>query len=219
MYKELTPKQKRTIARDISVVCSLKGLSFPKTIEDIKEIGLFSPRVKVKENEIYLSEKGKTALRRICDIAHDRKKYRDLLNYNDVFQSVLSELGRWFSDGLIPDADEFIKTLDQLLSNSIKKFHFTCRIDGISLDKVACIKIGNREIKAYNNADLDGASDISESTKKVIDEEYGGSLVITGTENGSQSVALEKFYHNAELSLSILSPSLTLKPFKTAKIL
>lgn len=203
LYEELTPKQKRIIARDINVVSSLKGLSFPKTIQDIKEIGFFSPKIKVKEKEIYLSEEGKAALRRICDIAHDTKRYRDLLNYNDVFQSVLAELGRWLSDGLIPDADEFTKPLDRLLSNTIKKFHFACRIDGISLGRVASIRIGHREIRAYNNTDLDGTSDASESIKKVIDEEYGGSLVIAGTEIGSQSVALEKFYHNAELSLSI----------------
>ena len=121
LYEELIPKQRRTIARDINVVFSFKGRSFPKTLEDIKEIGFFSPKMMVKEKEVYLSGEGKAALRRICNIAHDSKRYRELLNYNDVSQSVLAELGRWFSDGLIPSTDEFINLLDQRLSNTIKK--------------------------------------------------------------------------------------------------
>lgn len=192
------------IERDINVVSSLKGQSLPKTIGDINEISFFAPKMKIKEKDIYLSEHGETSLRRTCEIVHDSKKYRKLVSYNDVFQSVLAELGRWLSDGLTPCVDEFIESLDQLLSKIVKNFQFTCRVDGIYLDRVASIRIGHRDVRAYNNTDLDGMSDVSENVKKIINKEYDGSLVIAGTENGSKSVALEKFYHNAELSLSIL---------------
>ncbi len=204
LYEELTKKQRRTIARDINVISSLKGLAFPKTIDDIKEIGFFSPKIKLDKNEIYLSGQGKTALRRICDIIHGSKKYKDFLNYNDVFQSVLAEFGRWLGGGLIPNTEEFITPLDELLSESVKQFRFACRVDGISLKDVASIQIGQREIRRFSSDDLDGASDVGDKIKDVISIEYNESLVITGAENGSQSVALDRFYHNAELSLSIL---------------
>ena len=48
LYEELTSKQKRLVKRDIDLIFSLKGLSFPKTIEDIKQFGFFSPRVRNK---------------------------------------------------------------------------------------------------------------------------------------------------------------------------
>ena len=56
LYEELTSKQKRSIRSDIDLISSLKGVSFPKTIDEIKEIGFFSPKIKVGKNEIYLSK-------------------------------------------------------------------------------------------------------------------------------------------------------------------
>lgn len=204
LYEELSPKQRRTVARDLNVILSLKGLSFPKTIDEIKEIGFFSPRIKVYDKEIYLSENGRIALRRICDFTHQSNKFKDLLNYNDVFKCVLSEIERWISSGSVPDAYEFIVSLDDLLSESIREYSFVCKVDGISFDKIASIRIGRREVKNYSNATLDGIINVSDSMRNTIDEEYGGGLILAGSENGSESVAMEKFYHNAELSLSIL---------------
>ncbi len=204
LYKELTPKQIRTVGRDINVIFSLKGLSFPKTIDEIKEIGFFSPKIKVNDKEIYISENGQAALRRICDITHQSNKFKDSVNYHDVFQCVLTELGRWMNDGLISDADEFIESLDKLLSNIIKEYFFVCKVDGISFDNVTSISIGRKEVKGYCEDTLVGVSGISDMVRNVIDREYSGSLIISGSEYGSQSVAMEKFYHNAELSLSIL---------------
>jgi hypothetical protein len=204
LYEELIPKQKRMIARDIGVITSLKGQRLLRTLEDFKEVSFFSSKLTVKGKEIYLSVDGEASLQRICDITYGSKKYSELLDYNDISQSVLAELGRWHSNGLIPSGEEFIKELDQLLSKTIKKFYFTCRVDGIYLDKVASIRIGQRDVRIYNSTDLDSMSAVRESTKKIIDKEYDGSLVIAGTENGSKAVALEKFYHNAEFSLSIL---------------
>lgn len=204
LYKELTNKQKRMIARDINTILSLKGMTFPKNIEDIKKLGFFSPRIKVKNREVYLSDEGISAVRRICNITNGSCKYKNQLNYNDIFQSVLLELGKWLSDELLPDTDTFILSLDTALSKNIEKFHFTCRIDGISFDGLAGINIGGKVIAPYCSTYLNGASDVSDKIKGVINNEYGECLIITGEEYGSKSVALEKFYFNAELSLSIL---------------
>ena len=204
LYEELTSKQKRTIARDINEILSMKGLSFPKTIDEIKETGFFSPKIKTNNKEIYLSENGRSALRRICDITHQSKKYKDLLNYNDIFQCILSEIERWFNDELIPNADEFINPLEDLLTDIISKHFFSCKIDGISLKEILNLNIGLREIKNYDGLIFVGVSDINETIKSTIDAEYDNQLIIAGHENGSRSVAMEKFYHNAELSLSIL---------------
>jgi hypothetical protein len=204
LREELTSKQKRIIARDINSISSMKGLAFPKTIEDIKELGFFSPKIIINDKEIYLSTQGETALRRICDIIHGCRRYRDLLNYNDIFQSLLAEFGRWLGDGKIPDTQEFIDPLDSLLSNSIKNFYFSCRVDGVALKNIESIQVGRRKIKNFSKSELDSATDISEEIKEAIVKEYEGGLVISGSENGSKSIALEKFYHNAELSLSVL---------------
>ena len=124
LYDELTPKQRRTITRDINVIFSFKNFLFPKTIEEIKEIGFFSPKIRVNSGEVYFLENGKKSLGRICDFVHQSKKFQNLLNYDDIFQSVLSEIERWISDGFIPNTIEFIGPLEKLLSGKIKRYFF-----------------------------------------------------------------------------------------------
>jgi hypothetical protein len=204
LHEELPPKQKRSIKRDIDLIFSLKGLSFPKTIDEIKEIGFFSPKVKVNKNEIYLSKDGRVALRRICDFINQTRKYGYVLNYNDIFQGVIAEIERWLNDNLIPDDAEFIDPLDILLSKKIDNYTFVCRVDGLSFDKIDNIVIGKKEIKEYDQKLISGITDVSDGINDAIKKEYSNSLVIVGTERGSTSVAQEKFYHNAELSLSVL---------------
>ena len=204
LYEELSAKQKRSIRRDIVFIISLKGVFFPKTIYEIKEIGVFSPKVKVNERDIYLSKDGRFALRRICDFIHQTKRYNDLLNYNDIFQGVIAEIGRWINDKLVPDDAEFIEPLDLLLLKKIANYTFFCRVDGISLESIDSIIIGKYVIKKYDQMLISGINDANDLTNNVIKKEYGDALVIIGTESGSRLVAQEKFYHNADLTLSIL---------------
>ena len=204
LYQELTPKQKRTIRRDIELIFSLKGLSFPKTIDELREIGFLSPRVKVNKKDVYLSRDGRIALRRICDFVHQASEFDGALNYNDVFQGLVSEIERWLNDGLIPDDEEFINPLDTLLSKKIDDYTFVCRVDGLSLDNVIRINIGKKEIRKYSNKLISEMNDISEDIVNSINKEYRNSIVVIGTERGSNSVAQEKFYHNSNLALSVL---------------
>jgi hypothetical protein len=204
LYKELSPKQKRSIKRDIALIISLKGLTFPKTIDEIKEIGFFSPKIKANKREIYFSKDGRVALRRICDFIHQTKKYCNLLSYNDVFQSIISEIGRWIDDELVPDDSEFIDPLDTLLLKKIDDFTFFCRVDGIALKNTNSIKIGKYKVKEYDQMLISGIIDTTDLTNNVIKKEYSDALVIIGNERGSASVAKMKFYHNADLSLSVL---------------
>jgi hypothetical protein len=204
LYEELSPKQRRSIKRDVALIISLKGLSFPKTIDEVKDIGFFSPKVKVNQKEIYLSKDGQIALRRICGFIHQTEEYNNSLNYNDVFQGVMAEIGRWINNDLVPDDTEFIKPLDAVLLKKIDNYKFFCRVDGVSLENIDNIIIGKYEIKKYDQILISGINDANDLADKVIKKEYGDALVIIGTEKGSWSVAQEKFYHNADLSLSIL---------------
>lgn len=204
LYEELTSKQKRTIKRDVSFILSLKGLSFPKTIDEIKELGFFSPKVKLDDKEVYLSFDGRTSLRRICDIISQSKRYENLLNYNDIFKGVLSEIERWLNDRLIPDDFEFVEPLDILLQKEIENFTFVCKANGISFDNLDSIVLGNRKIRKYDNDLVDDLEDVSDIIGETIKKEYSDNLVIVGSEKGSSSVAQEKFFHNAELGLCVL---------------
>lgn len=203
LYEELLPKQKRIIKRDVSLILSLKGLSFPKTIEDLKALGFFSPKIKVGNKEIYLSVDGRTALRRICDIINQSKTYENLLTYSDIYKVVLHEIERWLSDQLVPNDVEFLTPLDKLLSEKIDTHTFVCKIDGISFDNIDNIVAGSREIRKYEDDLIEDISDVPDNISEAINKEYSGNWVVLGSEKGSSAVAQEKFFHNAELLLSI----------------
>jgi len=201
LYSEFVPKQRRSIKRDLGLLCSLKGFFTPKTIDDLEELGLFPPRIKVNKKEFFFSKQGKEALRRISDFISQSKKYSDFLNYNDIFKEVILEIERWINDDIVPNDLEFIEPLDKIFSKKVDDYTFVCKVDGLSLDGVNNIIIGNKEIKKYDQQII---ADLTDDLTTAIAEEYTNSIIISGSERGSRSVAQEKFYHNAELSLSVL---------------
>jgi len=67
LYSEFAPKQRRTIKRDLDLICSLKGFFTPKTIDDLEELGSFPPKIKVNKKDVFFSKQGTVALRRISD--------------------------------------------------------------------------------------------------------------------------------------------------------
>lgn len=200
----LTKKQKRTIQRDIDLIYSIKGITFPKNMEELKEIGPLSPRIKINDREIYLSKPGLESLRRITNFIYESLIFKDLLSHDDIFRGTIDEIGFWASRNLIPEGDEFIIPLNTRLAGMIDEYRYVCRVDGIRFDDIESISIGSRYIRKYDEEIISDVSGLNESIKKSITDEYKNSLVIIGTEKGSSSVSKEKFYQSAELSLSVL---------------
>lgn len=202
LYDQLTRKQRRTITYDIALIMSLKGLAFPKTIEDLKEVGVFGPNI--YGGRVYFTNEGVQAIRRICFFIEQTDKYHTLLIYNDIFQTIISEIDRWFNNELVPDCKEFLDPLYKKLSNLIKTFTFVCRVEGISLDGINEISIGGKVIQPYDPNFITGISYSTEKIPKRMRDEYSKSLVISGKEVGSHDGALERFYYNAEMCLSVI---------------
>ncbi|OPY05707.1 MAG: hypothetical protein A4E61_00200 [Syntrophorhabdus sp. PtaB.Bin184] len=203
LYEQLTAKQKRSIKVDINLVLSPKGLFVPKTIGELKNV-FFRPKIRFKGRDIYLSEKGRTALRRICGFVLQTAKYSEMLSYADILQGTIAELERWFNLNLVPSDIEFINPLDTLLSKKVINYTFVCRVDGFSLSGINAISIGKRRIRRYSDRLFSGVRDTDSKFMDAIEREYSDSLVIVGTEKGSMPVAERKFLYNAELSLSVL---------------
>ncbi len=77
-------------------------------------------------------------------------------------------------------------------------------MNGFLLDGIDNIVIGNKEVKIYDPKQISNLSGTNDAFHKTITKEFANKLVIIGTEQGSQAIAQEKFYHNSELALSIL---------------
>jgi hypothetical protein len=205
LHDQLTPKQRRSIKRDLGLIFSLRGVVFPKSIEDLRQLGFLSPyKIKIKDKQVYFSKKSKQAFERICGFIEDTDKFKNNLNYDNIFYEVLKEIERWFNQYLIPDDFEFIEPLDKKLESQISIFKFFCRVEGVLLKGINKLVIGNKEIVIYDPQLISGLEFSIERLPDIINEEYRNSLVISGKEIGSHSVALEKFYFNSELCISII---------------
>lgn len=201
---QLTAKQMRSIRRDIDLIFSKKGSTEPKTIEEFKLLGLFPPKLRYKDRDIYLSSRGVESLRRITSFIYQTDKYSVLVDFNDVFQSVQKELENWLSKKLVPDEHEFLSLLNERLEKKIDSFTYLCKVDGIKLKEVKKLEIGKKAIEPYSSALVKHAKFSSDDIVKIIDEEYEDSFVITGEEKASSTVSLSKFYFHCESYLSLL---------------
>ena len=97
-----------------------------------------------------------------------------------------------------------LETLEAVLYKGIADYSFVCRVNGFLLDGIDNIVIGNKEVKIYDPKQISNLPGINDAFHKTITKEFANKLVIIGTEQGSQAIAQEKFYHNSELALSIL---------------
>lgn len=200
----LTKKAKRSIQRDIDLIFTVKGIFVPQTMEEWKELGFFSPTIKIRDRDIHLSKAGQESLRRICDYVYDTGNFKHSLNYDDIYKVVIDEISFWATEGLIPEGNEFIGPLNEHLEKTVKEYTYVCRIDGIFLEDINELKIGNKIIRKFSYDHIPNLTDVNEFAKESLKKEYEGSLIISGTESGSKDVSEEKFYSNSELALSIL---------------
>lgn len=205
LVSKMTAKQLRSIRRDIKIIFSKKGVTFPKTTEEFKELGMFPPKIVYKNKDIYLSKLGIDSLKRITTFICEIDEYSVLLDFSDVFKSVKTEIDHWISNDSIPDENEFLVSLEKRLCASVDIFTYLCKIDGIAIDGLASLKLGNKTIEVFSNSCLSNLKLPFPDLYEIVDKEYSGSLVIKGEERGSGDVSLSRFYFHCESYLSLLS--------------
>ncbi len=198
-----TNKEKRIIDRELKTIFSKKGVFLPITSEDFKNINFLSPRFNFNNKEVYFSKSGEESILRICDIIYNRGYYHELINYNDAYQNIINEIEKWFSYDLELNSDNFISGLNKRLGLIIKNYNFACKVSGIKFDGISSLLIGGKELKIYDS-DIIKDMVVRDTLKESINKDYFEKLIIIGKESGSESVAIEKFYHNSEIVLSLL---------------
>ncbi|MFQ5736354.1 MAG: hypothetical protein ACE5GY_05775 [Thermodesulfobacteriota bacterium] len=204
LYSQLTPKPRRTVRNTIDLVCSVKGIIVPQTIQELKKIGVFSPCLKFQDRQIFLSSDATMAVRRITNFIHDSKRFSDLVDYNDIFRSILEISEHWLANNLKPDEQEFLDSLDEHLVEKITTSYYFNRIEGLELTDIDKVQIGTKTVRVYSSEVLAGV-DFDSDLKDIIDKEYSGKLIILGEEHGSSTISESRFYYHSTICLSLLS--------------
>jgi len=204
MIDKLTPKEKRIISREINNLFLKGGLIYSGSYEEISNLEFPPFKIVVNDDEIYVSTIGKTTIRRMCRIIIDKSPFDDLLSYEDVFKGILDVTQDTLTDYDTLDLEEFTKSLDVKLTEKIQNFSFISKVHGLLLSESACIKVGKREIRYFNEKLLPTIPEKHSSYIDSLKEHFDGGAVIVGKERGSGIIAQEKFLFNVKLSLSVI---------------
>lgn len=129
---------------------------FPKTIEDYKQFGVFEPHVKVEPYECYFNEKAKACLRDFSDTIYEIPEIKDSVSYNTICHTTVSFVERAVSERMKQkikaDPEKDVVSLIQSLLNVRAPFEFYRVVEGVKLEGVDSLIMGDVEFFNYSEA-------------------------------------------------------------------
>src|SRR5690242_16147341 len=84
-YADLALKQKRIIERDVELLFSPKAILANRSLEDVRQLDVFHPTVKVKQRTLFLSEAAIAALARLTDIISGLAEIANSVSTREVY--------------------------------------------------------------------------------------------------------------------------------------
>lgn len=204
-YNGMISKQKRIVERDVETLFSPRALLTKVTIEDFKRFWLFHPSITVNNRTIFLSEKGRAALRRLRDLISDLPVLTGSVSKQDIYTQVLGGYNNWVERELQPTGQEFIEEAVDSLLAIVKEYEFLIKIEGIDIEDLYVLELGSVRIQQSDRALLQDVKFKGNLDIDWIYEQFKDSLWLIGSETGSADAASEKFEHRAVLAVGVLA--------------
>jgi hypothetical protein len=204
-YSAMTPKQKRIIERDLETLFSPRAFLPKLTIEDIKQLGPFHPNIKYKNRTIFLSEKGRAALRRLRDLISDIRVLAGSVSNSDIYTQVQRSYNDWVERELQPNGHEFTEEVIDSLLAIVKNYEFLILLEGIGLEDQYVLELGSVRIQRSDRALLENVKFEGNLDIDSIYEQFKNSLWLIGSITGSADIAAEKFKYLVILTVGILA--------------
>ena len=134
-----------------------RNFLIPETIEEHKQFGIFAPRIKLEPyGECFFSEKSKLCLRDFTDTIYRIPQIANSISYNHVYQTSKSFIERAVSERVNHstkvDSEKDIVNLLLSLINSRTPFQFYRVVEGIKLQGIESLMIGDVELFVYTEA-------------------------------------------------------------------
>jgi hypothetical protein len=128
-----------------------RNFLIPETIEEHKQFGIFAPRIKIEPcGECFFNEKSKLYFREFSDTIYRIPQIANSVSYNLVYQTAKSFIEKAVSDRVNhstkADSERDIQNLIQSLIDSRAPFHFYRVVDGIKLEGIESLMIGDVEL-------------------------------------------------------------------------
>jgi hypothetical protein len=201
----MTPKQKRIIESDLTVLFSTKAFLVLKTMEDWKAVGFFHPEVRTETNSRPLSEAGIAALRRITGILQEVLELRESCSLDEIAEQVHKSYEGWIGRSQRPDAGEFIESCTQTLLAQVTERTHLINLHGLELGDIVRLDLGAVFICKPDPSLLGKVQFGGAITEEWIMKDFSQGLWLIGRSFGSPKTSLARFDHHTILVIGMLA--------------
>lgn len=184
-----------------------KTLHQPKTLEELRDIGLSLPSIKFNGSNVWISKLGKKALTSLTDLFVNHHKYSEYLYFEDAFSSIKRLYQTYLSNNNVPSSDDFFGEIITDLESLIDERTFVGEVEGIIFEDLDYLELGEATLEQFDESVLKYRHDVDEFDnlfgKKTI-ENLKDKIVFVASEKGSLAVAVDKYKQRAKINLSLL---------------
>lgn len=179
-----------------------KNFLIPETIEDFKQLGYLSPRIKIGKTEYYFNEKSRRYLYDFANRLHGIKEINRFISYNSIYETAKTGIKEAVTAKLNnqQSSEKAVIQLLQALDTTISQFQFIQVIKGVSLKDTDLVKIGDEELfvfkesykgEIYNHCRSKKSKDFLKSIEPFIDKYLINKICIRATSVGDEEKARE----------------------------
>tara|TARA_B110000211_G_scaffold99557_2_gene115937 strand:+ start:8710 stop:10038 length:1329 start_codon:yes stop_codon:yes gene_type:complete len=200
-------KEKRVFERLITQLFGKKTIYQPKTIEEIKDIGLSLPMIKINGSSAWISKIGKQVLISITDLFANHQRYSEYLYFEDISATIKDKYQTHIDKNTVPSSDNFFNEVMTELDSLIDERTFVGEVEGLTFEDFDYLEFEQATLKKFDESDLkfkQANDEIGNLLRKQIIDDLQDKIVFLATETGSLDVASDKFKHRAKINLSIL---------------
>lgn len=197
----MTPKEKRTIERDVSTLFSSRALPARPTMEEWTE----NPTVKTERGDRPLSTVGLAALRRLTSLISEIPEVQDACSPKEIAEEVFERYSTWVLSTRQPSGQEFTDDVLRALRAKVKVHELLIAIEGIDLVDQETIDLGDMRICKADRKLLEGVELGGILNPDWVYGLFKDKLWLTGKSEGSPAVALRKFEHRSALTVGLLA--------------
>lgn len=131
-----------------------KNFLIPETIKEYKQFGIFAPHIKMEPyGECFFNERSKPCLRDFTNTIYQIPQIKDSVSYNLVYQTAISFIERAVFERVNhstkADPEKDIRGLIQSLIDSRAPFQFYRIVEGIKLEGIESLMMGDVELFVY----------------------------------------------------------------------
>ena len=194
-------KQKRIIERDVGTLFSKRALPVQPTLEEWTE----NPTIRTEQGDRPLSTAALAALRRIASLIGKIPEVRNSCSPEETAGEVFERYSGCVATSRRPTGQEFTDDVVGALRAKVKVHELLIAIEGIDLIDQEAIELGSMKISRADPKLLEG---VKWGGFLDFDWVYGffkDKLWLTGTSEGSPTVAVRRFEHRATLTVGLLA--------------